>query len=531
MIPEEMPDARGRAGFSRASTELYAGTNKSDLGGILRGEGARGAFGWRATIIGRQAGNIHAPPGNVETPTGELFDTDFKAVNGEAAIGWHGEQASATVRYERYGGDFGLLDGPPVVDDNTGGPRRKLADDRVQLTSNWLLGDYRVETKSQWQRHALQEVVGESRAGLAPPIFDLTLNTYTTDVILHHASGDWLTGSVGVSGMYQDNKSTGQVPLVPNARTTGVALFAFEQATRGPWSVLVGARVDSRTLSADANTGLAFVAQTRDASAFTGDVGVVYRPMPELAFSANLGRAFRAPNLYELFTNGPHLGEDRWEIGLPAAKPEESLNMDLGVRWQGRRVRAEISIYQNRIDNYLYIQATGDTIAYPNPDTGDTLELPRYKYLQTARAVLRGVDISAEVEALPMLTLRGRFDFVHGVNEQTREYLPLMPPMRGDLEAELHAATALGGRRPYVNVGTEFVAQQTRLGPFDEQTAPYALLHVGGGIAYTIAGRSLAVDLRVRNALNTTYNNFLSRYKGFAYEQGRNLVVRVSMSM
>ena len=530
VVPDDVPDARGRAGFTRSSAELYAGTNKADLGGILRTEGAAGAFGWRATVVGRQAGNIHAPPGNADTPTGELFDTDFRALNGEAALGWHGERASATVRYERYGGNFGLLDGPPVVDDNAQGPRRRLADDRVQLTTNWIRGDYRVETKSQWQRHALQEVVGESRAGLAPPIFDLTLNTYSTDVILHHSSGDWLTGSIGVSGLYQDNRSTGQVPLVPNARTTGVAAFAFEQATRGPWSVLVGARVDSRSLVADANAALAFVAQTRDASAFTGDVGVVYRPMPELALSANVGRAFRAPTLFELFTNGPHLGEGRWEIGLPSAKPEESVNMDVGIRWQGRRVRAEVAVYRNQIDNFLYIQATGDTIAYRDPDTGDTLDLPAYRYRQTARAVLRGIDLSGEVEALPMLTLRGRFDFVHGVNEQTAQYLPVMPPMRGDIEAEFHTDAALGGRRPYVNVGTELVAKQTRLGPFDVQTAPYALLHLGGGIEYSVAGRPITVDLRLRNALNTTYRNFLSRYKTFAFEQGRNLVLRVTMA-
>ena len=531
VVPDEMPDARGRAGFTRSSAEFYAGTNKADLGGVLRTEGATGALGWRATIIGRRAGNIHAPPGNTDTPTGELFDTDFGAVNGEAALGWHGERASATVRYERYGGNFGILDGPPVADDNLHGPRRKLVDDRIQATTNWVLGAYRVETRSQWQRHVLQEVVGDSRAGLAPPIFDLALNSYSTDVILHHTSADWLSGSIGVSGMYQDNTSTGQVPLVPNARATGVAVFAVEQATSGPWSVLVGARVDSRSLAADANAGLAFVAQRRDASAFTGDVGVVYRPMPELALTANVGRAFRAPTLYELFTNGPHLGEGRWEVGLPEAKPEESLNADVGLRWQGRRVRAEIAIYRNQIDHYLFIQATGDSATFIDPDAGDTTNLPRYRYWQTARAVLRGIDISAEVEALPVLTLRGRFDFVHGVNEQTAEYLPLMPPMRGDVEAELHAGAALGGRRPYVNVGTELVARQTRLGPFDEQTAPYALLHFGGGIEYPVAGRPMMLDLHVRNALNTTYHDFLSRYKTFAYEQGRNLVVRVTMAL
>lgn len=148
-----------------------------------------------------------------------------------------------------------------------------------------------------------------------------------------------------------------------------------------------------------------------------------------------------------------------------------------------------------------------------------------------ALIIVRGIDLSAEVEALPMLTLRGRFDFVHGVNEQTAQYLPVMPPMRGDIEAEFHTDAAFGGRRPNVNVGTELVARQARLGPFDVQTAPYALVHLGGGIEYSLAGRPITLDVRLRNALITTYSNFLSRYKKFAYEQGRNLVVRVTMAL
>jgi hypothetical protein len=32
----------------------------------------------------------------------------------------------------------------------------------------------------------------------------------------------------------------------------------------------------------------------------------------------------------------------------------------------------------------------------------------------------------------------------------------------------------------------------------------------------------------LRNALNTRYRNFLSRYKSFALDPGRNLIVRLS---
>jgi iron complex outermembrane receptor protein len=139
------------------------------------------------------------------------------------------------------------------------------------------------------------------------------------------------------------------------------------------------------------------------------------------------------------------------------------------------------------------------------------------------------------VEALPFLTLRGRFDFVRGTNEQTGEPLPLMPPPRGDLEAELHtlgpqaSGPARGSGRAYVNVGTELVARQDRLGPFDTPTGGYALLNLGAGLARELWGREFALDVRVRNVADARYTDFLSRYKLFAYGQGRNVIFRGSM--
>ncbi len=320
VIPREVPDGRGRAPFMRGAAELYGATNNTEVGTVLRAEGASGRFGWSVTGIGRRAENFHTPPGNDSTPTGDIYNTAYHAINGEAEAGLHGDRGSVTVRYTWYGGAFGLLDGPPVPADNTNGPLRRLSDNRLQLTSNNVLGGVRLETKSQWQRHSLQEVSDQSRNGDSTPNFDLLLNTYSTDVLLHHSSPRGLTGTVGVSGLYQDNQARGVEPLVPGARIVGGAVFALETATLGRWTVLFGARGDARHLSADSNAALQVSAQTRNASALTANLGVVYRAAPGLAVAANAGRAFRAPTLFELFTNGPHLGEDRYEIGLPNAR-------------------------------------------------------------------------------------------------------------------------------------------------------------------------------------------------------------------
>lgn len=186
VINPPVPNAIGISPFVNAGAEIYGATNNNEYGGILRLEGASGAFGWAATGIGRKAGNFQTPTGNPQTPTGDIYDTGYDALNGNIAVGLTGEKSLGTLRFEHYGGNFGLLDGPPVEDDNTSGPLRKLQDNRVQAAGNFITGDQsRIDAKIQWQGHSLIEVVGDSRVGNDQPPIDLYLNTFTADVALH----------------------------------------------------------------------------------------------------------------------------------------------------------------------------------------------------------------------------------------------------------------------------------------------------------------------------------------------------------
>jgi len=527
VLPTDVPDALGHDAYTRFGGELYGATNNDEFGAIVRGEGASGGFGWQATAIARNAGNFHTPSGNPETPTGDIYDTGYDALNGDIALGLKGENSSGTIRYEHYGGNFGLLDGPPVPDDNTSGPLRKLSDDRVQATGNFNVGTSRLETKVQWQQHHLEEVVGDSRTGTDQPPIDLRLATLSADVLLHHQQGEWLSGTVGMSGMYQTNGTFGVDPLVPDATIWDAGIFAFEQATKGKWSVLVGLRGDAGQTRADSNAELALSPQTHDANAFSGDAGVVYRPVPQMALAFNVGRAYRSPTLIEYFANGPLPAEGVYLVGLPGAVPEVSLDFDASVKWVAPKLTAEISVYHNSVDNYIYTAPNGDSIAVPN-DEGCCDTLPIYQVTQTSHATLTGIDLSVDWAALPEWTFRGRYDLVHGQNDAIGQPLNLMPPPRLDLSVEWHTVSGLPA---YVSLGTHIVADQTRLGPFDTPTSAYTLWEMGGGVGFAAWGRTLQFDMRVTNLANIAYTDFLSRYKTFAYGPGRNFIFRLSLPM
>jgi outer membrane receptor protein involved in Fe transport len=509
VISEGLPDATGGPRFVRTGFTLSGATNNAEIGVAGRAEGARGMFGWRVAGVGRFAGPLH-------TPAGELDNTGFGSMNAEAAAGWRGQRGGLSFRVAHYGGEFKLLEanGPDTTGTEQGGPERKLGDERLQIRGERVAGSWRLVAQGQFQRHSLIEVSDDTVPGGGGSLteseaFNLLLQTASLDLLAHHGTSG-LRGTLGVSTVGQWNDASGRIALVPDARVASAAAFAFEQLALagGRWSLLAGARVDARRLTADADTALGMGAQSRNATAWSGDVGVVWRPAADVAASANLGRAWRAPTLFELFANGPHLGEARYERGDATLVPESGRSVDVGVRVGGRRVRAELAAYHHRISNYIYIR----------PDTVFIDSLRVYQYAQ-AQAELLGAEASVEAEVVPGFTARARVDGVRGTNRTAHEPLPLVPPLRTGVTLAWRDA---------LEVDVDTYARQTRPNPLDIQTAGYTLVHVSAGRAITLFGRPMRLDVAVRNLFNASYRSFLSRYKEFALDPGRNLIVRLS---
>ena len=114
---------------------------------------------------------------------------------------------------------------------------------------------------------------------------------------------------------------------------------------------------------------------------------------------------------------------------------------------------------------------------------------------------------------------RGRVEGVRGTNLSAHEPLALLPPVRG--------AVGFGWRDRFA-VDIDMYARPTRLNPLDIPTAGYALLHLSVGANLRFFGRNVRGDMSLRNALDQRYKSFLSRYKEFAFDPGRNLIVRFS---
>jgi len=525
VIPEDLPSTNGGPAFHQFGIEAYGATNNHEVGSALKVSGASGRLGWRLFGIGRWAEAYRTPDGEVDT-------TGFFSGNGEAAVGLRGTKSNTSVRFSHYGGEFKLLESTPPAPPcpacdaagEEGGPERKLSADRLQLNSDYLMGGERLETKAQFQRHSLIEI-SDDTCTLFPALpdclagkgelaaFDLLLNTGTLDVLAHHTIGEKVRGTAGFSGLYQTNDSKGPIFLVPNATVGSVGAVAFEELTQRDWTFSVGGRLDSRHQTADRSDALGLIADnSRTWNVASGNVGAVFRPLPDLALTGNAGLAWRAPTLFELYSNGPLLAEGRYEIGDQTLKPERALDLDLSARWEGSKMRGEISGFRNDIRDFIYLAPTAQRLM--------GFQVFRHEH---ADALLTGGEVSAEFQVAKPVTLRGRYDFVRGTNRDLDQPLPLMPPARVAGGADFHFAPTWASS-VFAGAEVEHVARQDRPNPDDFVTGAYTLLNFDFGVER----KGLRLDVGVRNAADVRYRSFLSRYKQFALEPGRNIIIRIS---
>jgi outer membrane receptor protein involved in Fe transport len=508
-IPAALPEA-GAA--TRWHAELSGASNNAETGTMVGLSGSKGRSGYRLTGLLRRAAALH-------TPEGELENTGFVAVNGEGAYAIRNDHGSVTFRVAHNGGEFKLLEanGPvqvPGVKD--AGPERKSHDERLQVDAVRVAGGWRLNGQAQFQQHGLIEVSDDASGtpGTEATAFDLRLNTISATASAHHDVGGPVALTVGATGIHQSSATRGPIPLVPNATTNGVAGFAVAEVHQRRWNLLVGARGDASKVEGDPNATLAFTGTSKSFSALTGNVGASYTLTDGVALGINGGRAWRAPNLFELFTNGPKVSEARYEIGDADLRAEVGTTLDGSLRWQAAHVRGEVTAFRHLVKDFIYIAPTGTTNG----------GLAVYQYRQ-ADALLTGAEAEAEVDLAEAFTARARIDGVHATNRETDAPLPLIPPTRSVIGLEWHNAAA---HHAHLGVDLVSVAKQDRLAALDLATDSYHLVEIEGGVRQVVGGRLIEIDLAVHNAGNVAYKDFLSRYKQFALNPGRDIMLRIS---
>ncbi|MEO6463833.1 MAG: TonB-dependent receptor, partial [Candidatus Eisenbacteria bacterium] len=411
VIPRELPTAFGRPAFVGGRVHGGFGSVDGNREGALAIEGAAQGFGWRGSLAARRSDDVR-------TPERRLFNSGNESLTGSGAVGHRGAKGSIDLSYSRRDERVEIHEDPK--EDPTATPYQKIGDDLGRLRAILPFGD---ESRLEVSLGAEQNRRREFESADDPTVaLGLLARSYSGVARYHHPQVGSLEGLLGLS--YQANRFSkfGEESLIPSSRGNDAALFAFEQAELGPWRIAFGARFDHRTLDVEDDADLAVAAQGRSWNAVTGNVGVLYRVAGPVALVANLGRGFRAPSNFDLFSNGVHEGTVAFEKGNPDLGVETSINGDVAVRVQSSSVRAEIGGFVNEIEDYIYTRPTGSF----DPESG-------FEIFETVQGNARLVGFEASAEAHPdrRVHLSVSSDFVRGDNTDTDTPLPWIPSLRG----------------------------------------------------------------------------------------------------
>lgn len=395
---------------------------------------------------------------------------------------------------------------------------------------------------------------------------DFLLHTLTYDARYLYSGFDGWKLTAGVGGMYQTSLNEGDEFLIPAYNLFDIGAYATACKDLDHWTLSGGLRFDNRHLHSHAlweDDTERFADFSRNFSALSGSLGAVYHANSHLNIRANAARGFRTPNLSELASNGIHHGTLRYEIGNRDLRPEYSWQGDLGFDYSSRYLSAELALFLNRIDNYIFaahIPNIYDTA--PIESEGDY----RIFHYTQGDALLKGFEAGVDIHPIHQLHIGSTFSMVDARQpDQPREscYLPLTPSARLTAEAKWefthngdhhssaphHAHESASHHRldhifdnAYVSVGIEHNFRQDHYyQPYDTETATpaYTLLNASIGSDILLRGGRKLCELYLigDNLLDCAYQSHLSRLK-YAdintrtgrtgiFNPGRNVTVKV----
>lgn len=386
--------------------------------------------------------------------------------------------------------------------------------------------------------------------------YELYFKLHTLTYDLRYLTSEWEGWklSAGIGGMYQKSGNEGEEYLIPDYRLFDFGVYATATKTLGDrWTLNGGVRYDHRRLHGYGLTEdgeQRFADFTRHFNGLTGSVGAVCNINEHFNLRLNLARGFRTPNMSELASNGVHEGSIRYEIGSRQLKAEYSLQADLGLDFTSRYLSAQLALFANRIDNYIFTHRIAETV---DPD------YLTYAYTQ-GDARLLGFEAGIDFHPIHSVHFSNTFSYVDAQllhQPDDMKYLPFTPAPHwsSELKWELfhhshstvnHHHVSYAVHRSllnnlYIAAGLDCYLKQTHIYSADDTetaTPAYALLSLSAGTDVQIRGKKVAeLYVTADNLLDKAYQNHLSRLK-YAdenvvtgrrgiYNMGRNITFKV----
>jgi len=218
--------------------------------------------------------------------------------------------------------------------------------------------------------------------------------------------------------------------------------------------------------------------------AFSGNVGFSYRPLNRLNLTFNLGQAFRAPQIKELYVTTMTPGG--MNIANPDLEPERSLNIDFGLKIHNDHGSLALTFFRNQIQNMIVLDW----------DSRTANRVGTFKNI--GQALLYGGEFSFQYKVGQKWLLDGNLSRTIGKDRIVNDELMDVPP----LQANAEITRLLWNDKINLSLAGRYSSRQTEVAEDDFPTNAFTLIDF---YARLDIHKSVSLNLALTNLLNAQY--------------------------
>ncbi len=535
-IPSFMPDKPFGGAFEQSYNSVSDETSTG-----LKAEGGAGHVAYHLDGLYRNSNNLHIGGQAIDVNAAESNDPSLKVIqnsygvipntntqtfNGSAGVSLVGDPGFAGIAINGLHNNYGI---PP---DGSGGSNTRINLDQTRY-------DFKSELKNPFSfAESLRMRLGyidyqHTELDGGAPGTAFTNKSYEGRMELTHKAIGPFRGALGFQALASDFTATdfgGLNTIVPKSQINSYGVFGVESFNVGPVTYQLGARVEESFIDPQVGSNYSSpngmpVSSSYNYTPISASASGLWKIDKRNSLDLAITRSQRAPQVQELLSNGFHDATRSFEVGDPNLQMETSYNLDLGYKFKADWVQAELDLFNNWANNYIYQQRTGQFVQQ-NPDTGAADACPPQDTNCTAvvqsyqtDVIFRGYEsklifpVMENHYGLVDLTLFSdytRGTFVNGGN------VPRMPPLRFGFQWDYTKQQWSG------NLRFTRAQAQNDPGANDTPTAGYYLLTLGG--QYQIKDfhdAKIMLFVKANNLLNENIRNSVSYLRNFSPEPGR----------
>lgn len=356
------------------------------------------------------------------------------------------------------------------------------------------------------------------------PAVSMYLTSFQNQLKWNLAYNKWNT-EAGATYLHIRNRNqtgTGVVPLIPNYTEYDLGIYAIQKYRNGNWTAEAGIRFDNQETRA---SGYDYTGKLYGGhhvfSNFSYNLGTSYRFNEQLKLTSNLGLAWRAPHVHELYSNGNELGSGMFVMGDSTMHSEQSTKWVTSLSYRSAFAEVRVDAYLQWINGYIYDEPLKGR--YVTVISGS---YPLFQYKQTG-AFFRGIDFDVRLRPIQHVEYHLLSGLIWANEKQTGNYLPYIPSARFDHDITWEDIR-VGKGNAWLQLKHRLVLKQTRFNPANDLidfTPPtYNLFGLEAGIDWPLGERNkLRMLLAADNLFNNEYKEYTNRSRYYAHDMGRDI--------